>query len=81
MEVQNYLNGLDNIVMGDGHSTETNNHGNTYCQGPLYGQFIIVINKMMGGSPDIDLQKELMEPEPGKFHFCNETCTVVQDLT
>lgn len=64
MEIKNYLNGLDNIVMGN----STKKFGNTYCEEPAYGHLSIVINKMMGGSSDIELQKELMEPEPGKFN-------------
>jgi hypothetical protein len=56
MEIENYLNGLDNIVIGN----STKKFGNPYCEEPAYGHLSIVINKMMGGSSDIELQKELM---------------------
>ena len=60
-DVEDYLNGLDNIVLADDHK----NKGPTvYCKEKVYGHFVIVINKMMGGSTDLELQKELMEPEP-----------------
>ena len=55
---------MDNIVIGDQNTTKWHS-GNKYCEKPKYGQMIVIINKMMGGSSDIELQKELMEPEPG----------------
>lgn len=61
-DVQKYLNGLDNIVLGN---DTTNKYGNVFCTEKVYGQFIVVINKMMGGASDVELQRELMENEPG----------------
>ena len=55
---------MDNIVIGDQNTTKWHS-GKKYCEKPKYGQMIVIINKMMGGSSDIELQKELMEPEPG----------------
>ncbi len=68
LDIQSYLNGLDNIVMADDDETEKNKNPRApevFCEEPVYGHFIVVINKMMGGASDIELQKELMEPEPG----------------
>ena len=59
-EIEAYLNGLDNIVMGD----ETR-YKEVFCEAPKYGRRTIVINKMMGGASDNQLQSELMTPEPG----------------
>ena len=69
-EIENYLNGLDNIVMSDASNKADEDEakgkwGTVYCEEPVYGHFVIVINKMMGGASDVELQKELMEPEPG----------------
>ena len=65
-EIENYLNGLDNIVMSNNNQRKNPTFGTVYCEEAVYGHFIVVINKMMGGASDIQLQKELMEPEPGK---------------
>ena len=62
-DIEAYLNGLDNIVLGDDNVTKWRNE--KFCENPKYGQLIVIINKMMGGASDIELQKELMEPEPG----------------
>ena len=59
-EIEAYLNGLDNIVLGD----ETR-FKDVFCEAPKYGRLTIVINKMMGGASDNQLQSELMTPEPG----------------
>ena len=59
-EIEAYLNGLDNIVLGD----ETR-YKDVFCEAPKYGRLTIVINKMMGGASDNQLQSELMTPEPG----------------
>ena len=64
-DIQNYLTGLDNIVMGQGNETQKWQSGASYCTEKVYGQFIVVINKMMGGASDVELQRELMENEPG----------------
>ena len=58
-----YLNGLDNIVMGTGGSKN-----DVFCETPVYGTLIIVINKMMGTATDEELLQALMTPEPG-FRF------------
>lgn len=62
-DVQKYLNGLDNIVLGQ--NNETRKANTVFCTEKVYGQFIVVINKMMGGATDVQLQRELMENEPG----------------
>ena len=62
-EIEAYLNGLDNIVMGD----DTRRFKEVFCESPKYGRLTIVINKMMGGASDSQLQSELMTPEPGLF--------------
>ncbi len=61
MKIQDYLNGLDNIVQGDGEDSTRE----LFCDHALYGHFVIVINKMMGTSTDPELARELLEPEPG----------------
>ena len=61
---------MDNIVIGDQNTTKWHS-SNKFCEKPKYGQMIVIINKMMGGSSDIELQKELMEPEPGNFKTFN----------
>jgi len=64
-DIESYLNGLDNIVFGQGNETNLKWSGNTnYCSEKVYGQLVVVINKMMGGSSDVELQRELMENEP-----------------
>ena len=62
-KIEEYLNGLDNIVLGD------KPEGAEFCEEPKYGQLIIVINKMMGNYADEELQQELMEPEPGNNFY------------
>jgi len=57
LDIDEYLTGLDNIVMEE-------NKKEVFCSSPSYGHFIVVINKMMGSTPDDLLQRELMEPEP-----------------
>lgn len=57
LDIDSYLKGLDNIVMSDDLKE-------AYCSSPSYGHFVVVINKMMGTTPDDLLQRELMEPEP-----------------
>lgn len=64
-DVQKYLNGLDNIVLGQ----NTTRGQQVFCTEKVYGQFIVVINKMMGGATDVQLQRELMENEPGSIFF------------
>ena len=61
-DLARYLNGLDNIVMEDHRESK-----DAYCDKPVYGQLIVVINKMMGTASDEQLYKELMEPEPGTY--------------
>ena len=39
-----------------------------FCETPVYGALIIVINKMMGTATDEELLQALMTPEPG-FRF------------
>ena len=61
-DLQEYLNGLDNIVLGQ---NETTKGVNVFCKKKVYGHLTVVINKMMGGASDVELQRELMENEPG----------------
>ncbi len=64
-----YLNGLDNIVMGAGSGDDqsvTLQTDASICHKPIYGHLIIALNKMMGDSPDHELEQELMTPRPGK---------------
>ena len=56
-DIDEYLNGLDNIVMD-------NEVGEKMCESPNYGHFVVVINKMMGDATDEQLLLELMTPEP-----------------
>ena len=63
-DIEGYLNGLENIVMGN-NTDRSQSGGMTFCEQPIYGHFVIVINKMMGSSLDEELQLELMAPEPG----------------
>ena len=44
-DIDEYLNGLDNIVMD-------NEVGEKMCETPNYGHFVVVINKMMGDATD-----------------------------
>jgi len=60
-DINEYLNGLDNIIMDDGARTSS---GYQFCDSPNYGHFIVVINKMMGDASDEQLQLELMTDEP-----------------
>ena len=60
-EINEYLNGLDNIIMDDGGELKSTGK---FCDSPNYGHFVIVINKMMGDSSDEQLSLELMTPEP-----------------
>ena len=64
-EIENYLNGLDNIVMADEKASKWTKE--QFCESPKYGRLTIIINKMMGGASDNELQQELMTPEPGNF--------------
>ena len=72
-EIQDYLNGLDNIAFNKMMSKDED----TFCEQALYGNFIVVINKMMGDASDERLQLELLTPEPDcygkKLHLilCN----------
>ena len=53
-DVEDYLNGLDNIVIGQDDQRVT------YCKEPKYGYLIIAINMMMGDASDEQLFQELM---------------------
>ena len=64
-DIRRYLNGLDNIVMGQSKLSDEEQEKEVFCSEKVYGQLIVVINKMMGGDSDHDLQRELMENEPG----------------
>ena len=46
-DIQDYLNGLDNIVLESEKSV--------YCTEKIYGHLIVVINKMMGNTSDAEL--------------------------
>lgn len=60
-EIDEYLHGLENIVMD-----ESGNHtSGLQCNEPEYGHFLIVINKMMGNATDAQLFRELMWMESG----------------
>ena len=59
-EIAAYLNGLDNIVIGTGGSKI-----DVFCETPVYGTLIIVINKMMGTATDEEFLQALMTPGPG----------------
>ena len=60
-DINEYLNGLDNIIMDDGKKAAAEPK---YCDSPNYGHFVVVINKMMGDATDEDLLLELMTEEP-----------------
>ena len=60
-KIDDYLNGLDNIIMDDGGEEKAEAK---MCNSPNYGHFVVVINKMMGNASDEDLLIELMSPEP-----------------
>ena len=68
-DIESYLNGLDNIVLGQSNKTNHRRWSDTtnYCSEKVYGQLVVIINKMMGGSTDVELQRELMENEPGMY--------------
>ena len=68
-DIESYLNGLDNIVLGQSNETNHRRWSDTtnYCSEKVYGQLVVIINKMMGGSTDVELQRELMENEPGMY--------------
>ena len=61
-DIDEYLNSLDNIVMGDGSTQKTSRE--KMCEFPNYGHFVVVINKMMGDASDDELFRELMTKEP-----------------
>ena len=44
-DIDEYLNGLDNIIMDDGDQKKSSEK---MCESPNYGHFVVVINKMMG---------------------------------
>ena len=73
-EIQKYLHGLDNIVM------EEDKIRGGFCSTPSYGHFVVVINKMMGSTPDDLLQRELMEPEPDYIEGSTERNKIRQQL-
>ena len=60
-DINDYLNGLDNIIMDDGSKKGVREK---MCEKPNYGHFVVTINKMMGDTSDEDLYRELMTPEP-----------------
>ena len=51
-KIDEYLNGLDNIIMDDG---DDKSREETICTSPNYGHFFVVINKMMGTASDQQL--------------------------
>ncbi len=61
LKIKDYLRGLDLII----NARNEDSKGQVFCDIPSYGHFIIVINKMIGSSTDIELTRELLEPEPG----------------
>ena len=64
-KINEYLNGLDNIIMDDGEEEEEEElREEPFCNSPNYGHFVVVINKMMGDASDDQLYTELMTPEP-----------------
>ena len=60
-KIDEYLNGLDNIIMDDG---DDKSREETICTSPNYGHFVVVINKMMGTTSDQQLYNELKTFEP-----------------
>ena len=72
-DIKQYLNGLDQIVFDGGDSGTT-------CKEPKYGQFVIVINKMMGDETDEQLYSELMTDEPDYIPGYEERNKVRQKL-
>ena len=59
-KIDDYLNGLQNIVLED----EIQVSGQAHCENPHYGYFIVIINKMVGNTPDEKMLENLMTPEP-----------------
>ena len=77
-EISRYLNGLDNIAL------DTKTEGlreDVICEKPVYGHFIVVINKMMGQASDAQLAQELLTPEPDHIDGSEERNKIRQKLT
>ena len=55
-EINYYLNGLDNIVLQEDSRLDETQH----CVSSLYGNFIIVMNKMVGNTSDEEMLRNLM---------------------
>ena len=64
--IDDYLSGLEKITMDEGNMTSSGGNG-IYCSRPLYGDFVIIINRMEDdGATDDDLYRSIMTPEaPG----------------
>ena len=73
-KIDEYLNGLNNIVMEDDVSDKM-------CESPNYGHFVVVINKMMGDASDEQLYLELMTPEPDYIPGYEERNEIRNKLT
>lgn len=75
-EISSYLQGLDGIVLNGGSTTGAGES----CSSPMYGHFIVVINKMMGSSTDEQLTTELLTNEPDYIEGAEERNKIRQKL-
>ena len=75
-KIDDYLNGLQNIVLEDEIHVREQKH----CASPHYGYFIVVINKMVGNTPDEDMLNNLMTPEPDYIDGYEERNTIRDKL-
>ena len=75
-EISKYLKGLDNIAFEDNMARD-----DMYCTKPVYGHFLVVINKMMGTASDQQLAQELMTPEPNHNDGSQERNEIRKKLT
>ena len=72
------MNGLDNIALD---TKTTGLREDLICEKPLYGHFIVVINKMMGQATDSQLTLELLTPEPDHIDGSEERNDIRKKLT
>ncbi len=68
-KIGKYLNGLDNIVSNanvnanDTMPMQEEEEEVLHCREPMYGHFVLVINRMLGDSSNDDMLMSLIAPD------------------